>query len=44
MAEQQLIRTEQLLSEADVKALREHVAEHGLTDLPFGATVHTPTD
>lgn len=39
--EQQIIRTEQHLSDADVEALRAHVAEYGLHDLPFGATVHT---
>lgn len=39
---QQIIRIERRLSEAEIQALRVHVAERGLTDLPFGATVQTP--
>ncbi|MEU0831287.1 hypothetical protein [Streptomyces sp. NPDC005969] len=41
--EQQFIRTDQLLSTEDVQALRDHVEQHGVTELPFGATVQTPT-
>jgi hypothetical protein len=33
------VTTDQQLSEDDVKTLRAHVQQHGLDDLPFGATV-----
>lgn len=36
-----LIVTDRVLTPAEAKALREHVARHGLTALPFGAKVHT---
>lgn len=39
---QRTIRTDRALSETEAQALRDHVAEHGLVDLPFGATVQPP--
>ncbi|MFJ1581568.1 hypothetical protein [Streptomyces sp. NPDC088182] len=39
--EQRLIRTGQRLSEEDVQALRDHAKQHGLSNLPFNATVRT---
>ncbi|MFF7200508.1 hypothetical protein [Streptomyces sp. NPDC008141] len=34
-----MIEVDYRLSTEDITALRQHVAQHGLTDLPFGAKV-----
>lgn len=37
-----IIVTDHVLTPAEAEELRQHVTQHGLVDLPFGAMVKTP--